>query len=95
MPYNPDHDPFATATEGLMAVGKKGRLITPSDTEDIVPYPRSICCLQAGSISLIPVQNGDDEIVHLADVWSGWVCLWRVRRVMATGTTGVFATIEG
>ncbi len=96
MPYDPAKDPHATAaSDPLLANGSAGRLVTPSDTADIEPYPRCIVTLTGGDLAYVPSRNADAAVLSFVDLPAGWVSPHRVRRVMSTGTTATVATVEG
>lgn len=81
MPYETGKD----ATPSL-AFGEIGRAITPDDTNDIVPYPRSVYVGVAGNVRFLPAKNVDGAYLTLPFA-AGAIIPWKVRRVYATGTT--------
>lgn len=81
MPYETGKD----ATPSL-ALGEIGRAITPNDTNDIVPYPRSVYVGVAGDVRFLPAKNVDGAYLTLPFA-AGAIIPWKVRRVYSTGTT--------
>lgn len=75
--------------------GGVGRILTPSDSQDITaPYPKTVVTLAAGNISVIPARQADDTPIPFVGVTAGYPVPYTVRRVLATGTTVPVATVE-
>lgn len=75
--------------------GRKGLAITPNNTTDLDPIPKAINVTGAGTLAIVPVGNGDAEIITYTSVSPGFMPPYIVRRVMATGTTATVASIDG
>lgn len=94
MAYNADKDRFKFhANESTL--GAVGRVVAASDTADLDPYAKAIVVTAGGNLVIIPVQNDDAATITFTAVPAGFITPYRVRRVLATGTTASWATIEG
>ncbi|TIN02692.1 MAG: hypothetical protein E5Y34_06595 [Mesorhizobium sp.] len=88
------HDPYTDNQQGPESLGRSGRLVVPSDTDDLPVVAKAIVCTTAGDISVVPVSNATDTPVPFIDVPAGYLIPFQVRRVMATGTTATAYTLE-
>lgn len=86
-PWNktPDQDGF----------GRRGSTVTPSDTVDLDTVAKAVTVLAEGSLSIVPVDNDDEDTIDYSSVPVGFMPPYLVRRVMATGTTATVATVDG
>ncbi|MGY3331325.1 hypothetical protein ACVILI_004342 [Mesorhizobium sp. USDA 4775] len=87
-------DPYSDTAPGPQSGGRRGRVVTPSDTEDLPTIPKAVVLLSAGNVAILPVNNDDDEPLAFVGVHAGCPIVFQVRRVLATGTTATVATIE-
>jgi hypothetical protein len=94
MPYTSSKDPGAQNGGGLMVFGRKGRVISPSNTVDLDPYAKAIVVTAAGNLVIIPVGNEDADTITFTAAPLGFSPPYRVRRVLATGTTASCATVD-
>lgn len=95
MAYDETKDPYAGTAPSLAFFGTRGVPISPSDTEDLNPYPKTVFVGTGGTVKFIPVGNEDDEPLTLPFP-DGAIIPWRVRRIFANGTDAEdLATIEG
>lgn len=95
MPFDAKNDPRA-GLSGADSFGRKGAVVTPSDTVDISPtYAKTIVVLTAGNVSVLPVENDDASPIPFTDLSAGQLIPFQVRRVFATGTTATVAAIFG
>lgn len=95
MPYNAANDPWANApTDNPDILGGSGAPITPSDTADLTTYAKAIVVTVAGNLVILPVKNADGTTITFTGSAVGFIPPYRVRRVMATGTTASVATVD-
>ncbi|PBB85730.1 hypothetical protein [Mesorhizobium sp. WSM3876] len=87
-------DPYKDNMIGPEGLGRSGRLVTPSDDEDLPVVAKSLFVGAAGDISFIPALNEDEDVITVADAPVGLIVPYQVRRVMDTGTTATVFTIE-
>lgn len=83
-------DPFASNVETPLSLGRTGEVITPGTT-DLDPLPKSVVCLTAGNVTIVPDGNGNSDTLAFVDLPAGYVIPFRVRRV--TAATATVATI--
>lgn len=93
MPYDASKDKYAGQTADAYSYGAKGAVVVPSDTVDLDPYAKSIVVTAAGNLVILPAANDDGATITFTDCGVGFSPPYRVRRVMATGTTATVATI--
>ena len=94
MPYDAEKDPHATAPAGVLSFGAKGQVVAPDDAIDLDPYPKAVVVTADGDLAVLPAKNDDGDVVTFHGVSVGFAPPYRVRRVMATGTTATVATVE-
>lgn len=87
-------DPWSK-TPDQQSFGRKGTAVTPSDTADLTDVAKAITVTASGTLSIIPVDNGDADTIDYGDVPVGFTPPYLVRRVMSTGTTATVATVDG
>lgn len=93
MPFNPRLDPTNGARERL-GLGRKARVVTPSDTDDLEPYARAIEVVTAGNLVFLPMENDDADTITVTAAPVGYRTSVAVRRVLATGTTAAVVTVD-
>jgi hypothetical protein len=87
MAYDKTKDPLYATAATAISPGRRMAAVTPSDSEDLAAYAKSLRIETAGTLKFIPVENDDEDVVTL-EVTAGEVLDFvQVRRVMATGTT--------
>jgi hypothetical protein len=93
--YVPANDPYKGFGVGLDAFGGNGAVVVPSDTVDFAAYPKALVVTAAGNVAVLPLKAADDgaHLIAFTAVQAGFIIPFRVRRVMATGTTASLATI--
>jgi hypothetical protein len=93
--YIPANDPYANFGVNPENFGVNSAAVTPSDTVDFTTYPKGIVVTAAGNLVVLPLKAADDgaHLITFTGVSAGFVVPFRVRRVMATGTTASVATI--
>ena len=96
--YLQANDPYAAFSFNAETFGNNGATVSPSDTVDFTSYPKSIIVTSiAGGANLVvlPLKAADDgaHLVTFTGVSVQFIVPFRVRRVMATGTTASVATI--
>lgn len=79
---------------GMTTFGRRGSVVTPSDTVDLEELPKAIVVLQAGTLAIIPDGNEDEDVIEFDEVPVGWSPPYIVRRVMATNTGATVATVD-
>lgn len=94
MPYDPSKDPYATSRAMPLGFARKGRVVAPSNDNDIDPYPRAIQVVAAGNLVYIPSGNGDSDAITVTAAPVGYTPPHQVRRVKATGTTATVVTVD-
>jgi hypothetical protein len=96
MPYDSNQNQIKGGGPNQSSFGTTGRAVTPSDTVDLAPYAKSLVVLAAGTLKILPMQNGDASPIAYTDpLPANTVIPFMVRRVFATGTTATVATIDG
>lgn len=93
MAYDPSKDP-TNGRRDFLGLGRKQRVVTPSDTVDLDPYARTIVALTAGDVVYLPAGNEDADTITAEGVTTGWTPMVAVRRVLATDTTATVATVD-
>lgn len=93
MPYDPLRDPLAGMSASLTSPTRNLRLVTPSDTEDLLIYAKALWAsvpagTAAATVRVTPVGAADGTFVDI-HLPPGLQPLppAQVRRVWATGTT--------
>lgn len=70
----------------LQTFGRRGATITPGAT-DLDPVAKTVVCLTAGNITVVPVDNDNADTIAFTDVPSGFAVPFIVRRVTAATAT--------
>lgn len=96
--YDSTKDLYANFSPNAETIGNNSAVVTPSDTVDFTSYPKAIIVTSvAGGANLVvlPLKAPDDgaHLVTFTGVSVQFIPPFRVRRVMATGTTASIATI--
>lgn len=96
MPYDFTKNPWKGLPPGIGHFGLKSRAVSPNDGVDLDPYAKTVTCLTAGNLAVIPSINGDlaGDVVAYIGVPAGFSPPFQVRRVMATGTTCTVRTVD-
>jgi hypothetical protein len=84
------NDPYVAGWPAdIDALGNNSAAVTPSDTVDFASYPKAILVVAAGSLVVLPLKAPDDgaHLITIAHVEPQFIVPFRVRRVMATGTS--------
>lgn len=100
--YDPTKDAVLRTPSSTFAVtdpsglGGDSKAITPSDTVDLASYPKAVVVTVTGNLVVLPMLAVDDgaHLIPFTGVPVGFVLPFRIRRLMATGTTGSLATVE-
>lgn len=97
--YDSTKDPLRGSTAGPSQpnlFGGNSAAVTPSDTVDLTTYPKAIVVTVAGNLVVLPMKATDDgaHLITFTAAAVGFIPPFRVRRVMATGTTASVATVE-
>lgn len=87
-------DRFASFSDEPSHFGTRGRLVTPSDLEDLEEVAKAVITATAGNLVIIPAGNADDQPLTFNDIPAGFLPPYRVRRVKATGTTATVYTVD-
>lgn len=94
MPFDPQKNPWGLSVQDRASslLGRKGGLVTPSDTQDLATYARirvfAPASLAAAAIKILPMENADDAPITLSVPPGAPVVLeYLVRRVFSTGST--------
>ena len=74
--------------------GRRGVLVTPSDTTDLPKPVKAVVVVGAGDVAIIPTLNSDEESILFEGCEMGFVPPYQVPRVLATGTTATVYTAE-
>ena len=94
MAYSATKDPYRQMRENpLQSFGRKGEVVTPSDTVDLDPYAKAIVVCAAGNLVIIPAENLSAHAITFTSCPVGFVPPYVVRRVKASGTTATVATV--
>lgn len=95
MPYDSAKEPFPNSTPvpSRSSFGGSGAPIVPSDANDLTTYAKAIVVTAAGNLVILPAKNADGSTITFTGVPVGFIPPFRVRRVMATGTTASVAAI--
>lgn len=93
--YDPAKDPYASFNVTPESSGNNAAVVVPSDTNDFVAYPKAIVVTNGGNLVVLPLKALDDgaHLITFTGVATQFVPPFRVRRVMATGTTASVASI--
>lgn len=95
MPYNAANDPWGNAsTDNPDILGGTGATVTPSDTVDLTTYTKALVVTATGNLVILPARNVDGTTITFTGCPVGMIVPYRVRRVLATGTTATVATID-
>lgn len=94
--YDQTKDPYATFAAAPGLFGRTAAAVTPSDTVDFTSYPKAIVVTVTGNLVVLPLKAADDgaHLVTFTGMAAGFVVPFRVRRVLATGTTASLAAIS-
>ncbi len=84
-------DPFQSDSNTSSGFGRKGAVINPG-AADLPNVAKAIVCLQAGDVTLIPVENGDSGTITFSGCPVGFIPPYQVRRV--TAATGAWASVD-
>jgi hypothetical protein len=89
-------DPYVGFQSSPDSFGGNSVAVTPSDTVDFTAYPKGIVVTVTGNLVVLPLKAPDDgsHLITFTGVAAGFICPFRVRRVMATNTTASVATIQ-
>lgn len=88
-------DPWKNASGDAQAYGRRGTVVTPSDTTDLPNVAKAVVVCAAGNLAVIPADNADAGVITFTACPLGFMPPFQVRRVMATGTTATVATVDG
>jgi hypothetical protein len=93
--YDATKDNYANFGASLNTFGNNASVVTPSDTADFVAYPKVVAVAAAGNLVVLPLKAADDgaHLVTFTAAPVGFVVPFRVRRVMAAGTTATIVQI--
>lgn len=95
MPYDRSKDPFTGfLTDAPHTFGFTGRVVTPSDVTDIEPYAKTVVVTVGGDLVILPAGNADADTIAFTGCPVGFIPPFRVRRVLATGTTASVASVD-
>lgn len=94
--YNATKDPYKDQGRGPDTFGGNSVAVVKSDTVDFAAYPKGLVVTAAGDLVVLPLGAADDgaHLITFSAIFAGFIVPFRVRRVMATGTTASCATIE-
>lgn len=95
--YDKNKDPWAgDVLENPEIFGSSGSNVTPSDTVDLTAYAKAVVVTVAGNLVILPSKNVDDgaHTITFTGCPVGFIPPYRVRRVLATGTTASVATVD-
>jgi hypothetical protein len=94
MSYDPSNDPFGDSSTSPMTPAVDCVAVTPSDTDDIVPYPKALHIYVPatisggiGSVMVTPKRGSDAAPVTFNFPPGVYQLPLGVRRVWATGTS--------
>lgn len=86
-------DPYSSYADTAPTLGRKARDVTPDGEDvDLDPIPKTILCTTDGTLTYVPLENTDAEVVSL-EVTAGYVAVHRPRRIKSTTTCTVW-TVE-
>lgn len=93
--YVSANDPYANLAFNAETLGANSVAVVPSDTVDFASYPKGIVVTNGGNLVVLPLKAADDgnHLITFTAVTVQFIVPFRVRRVMATGTTASCATI--
>jgi hypothetical protein len=93
--YTEANDPYAGFSFNPETLGTNSVVVTPSDTVDFTSYPKGISVAATGNLVVLPLKAPDDgaHLITYTGVAAGFMPPFRVRRVMATGTTATVVTV--
>lgn len=77
-------DRFSMHVRGLTSPTTSSRVVTPNDNTDLESVARALHANGSGNVALI---MADDSASVVKYVVAGVTYPWRVKRVLATGTT--------
>lgn len=94
--YNKANDPYGSYAVGPDTIGRNSTVVVPSDTVDFATYPKDIVVANGGNLVVLPLYAADDgnHLVTFTGASVQFVVPFRVRRVIATGTTATVVTID-
>lgn len=88
MPYDFNKDPMARKSRGPTDPSREIVAITPSNSNELAKYVRSLRVGGGGTIIVLPIEAvSDTDTVTITNVADGETLPIGVRRVHATGTT--------
>jgi hypothetical protein len=93
MAYDKTKDPFGDYPAGLKGFGGVALPVAPSDANDLATYAKSLVVTTTGNLVVLPAMNDDAVTVTFNDCPVGMTVPFRVRRVLATGTTASVAAL--
>jgi hypothetical protein len=95
MPYDALKEPHSVRSNAPTGAtfGGSGAPITPHNTNDLATIAKAIVVTAAGNLVILPAKNDDATTITFTGVPVGFIPPFRVRRVLATGTTASVATI--
>lgn len=73
---------------------RRGRLVTPSNTTDLPALAKTVVVVAPGNVSVLPINNPDNEPIVFTGCEMGFIVPYQIRRVLATGTTATVWTCE-
>jgi hypothetical protein len=93
--YDPTKDLYGAFNTTPGSSGANSAAVAPSDTIDFTTYPKGLVVTAAGNLVVLPLKAADDgaHLITFTAAPVGFQPPFRVRRVMATGTTASTATI--
>src|SRR3954451_4998947 len=93
--YGATKDAYGSFSPLCRAFGNNAPAVAPSDTTDFTAYPKGVVVTVAGNLVVLPLKAADDgaHLITFTAAPAGFVVPFRVRRVMATGTTASAAQI--
>jgi hypothetical protein len=93
--YDSSKDAYGNFGLTARAFGNNAAAVATSDTVDFAAYPKAIVVTVAGNLVVLPLKAADDgaHLITFTAAAAGFIVPFRVRRVMATGTTASAAQI--
>lgn len=93
--YDPTKDSYGSFAIAGHGFGNNASAVTPSDTVDFAAYPKGVVVTVAGNLVVLPLKAADDgaHLITFTAAPVGFAVPFRVRRVMATGTTASVASL--
>ncbi|MFG1205576.1 spike base protein, RCAP_Rcc01079 family [Xanthobacter flavus] len=89
-----DTDPHQGLAATPSGLGRRGAMVTPSDTTDLPLVAKAVVVCVAGNLVIIPPENADGAPITFTDCPVGFIPPFQVRRVKATGTTATVASVD-